>query len=178
MYGIYMIFTTPETANYYRELVQTQRKDWFLPLLFLPADVQERVIAWYALEVELAHVHHAVKEEMLGHIRYAWWQEAVEGLAAGQVREQPVLQALHRAGVAAEQLLPLVELYQQAFPEQPQVQVVAALVQQTAQAWVAQYATQKQQRRWQKATQIIAEHRIHFARRCESWLLMKLLFVW
>lgn len=48
------------------------------------ADVLERraMIALYAFEYELARVHEVVSEEALGLIRFQWWRESLEGIAA------------------------------------------------------------------------------------------------
>ena len=114
-----MIFTTGEMLSYYKDLVKAQQPDRFLAAMFLPSVIREAVIAIYALDMELEHVHHVVKEEMMGHIRYAWWQENIEKLPSGVVGEQPVLQAVANINIPTESLLSIVTAYRENFPEYP-----------------------------------------------------------
>jgi phytoene synthase len=53
------------------------------------------VIALYALNHVTAKIVTQVSEPMMGHIRLAWWREAIEELAVGQAaRAHPVVEAL------------------------------------------------------------------------------------
>lgn len=69
----------------------------------------------FALNCELIHVHHSVSEEMLGHIRYAWWAETV----AAFDKKHPVIEALAASGIPQDKLLALVNTYREAYPEMP-----------------------------------------------------------
>lgn len=187
-----MIFTTTETLSYYSSLVKTQRRDWFLAAMFLPASMREVVIAIYALDIELAHVHHVVKEEMMGHIRYAWWQENIEGLHNGVVNEHPVLQALANINIPQESLLSIVTAYRESFPEHPPE--IENIVQNIIKDYLdschtelvevslqSNDKTSRQARgdknKWKKSTAIISNHRKKYGAKLENWLLVKLLFV-
>ncbi len=164
-----MIFSTPETTDYYYSLVREQRRYEFLAAMFAPVALRDGLIALYALDIELAHIHHLVKEEMMGHIRYAWWQEAVEDLPAN-ASKQPVLQALSAAGFAAESLLPIVVAYRESFPETPENR--GELLQNAASEYLHSAG-----KKWQKATNKITRHRAKHGRKLYSWLLVKLFFI-
>jgi phytoene synthase len=168
-----MIFTTAETLSYYTSLVRTQRRDWFLAAMFLPIAVREAVIAIYSLDIELEHVHHMVKEEMIGHIRYAWWFESVEGLSgAAPVRDHPLFQAITNANISSEILLSLVTAYRESFPEMP------IEIDETVQNVVKKYLDSNlQSKKWKKASSVIAKHRKKYGLRRDGWLLIKLLFI-
>ncbi len=168
-----MIFTTAEIASYYTSLVRTQRRDWFLAAMFLPMATREAVIAIYALDIELEHVHHVVKEEMLGHIRYAWWFENVEGLSSSAlIRDHPVLQAVANANISPEILLAIVTPYRESFPEHPAE--IGAIVQDIISNYLANNSKIK---KWKKASTIITNHRKKHGLQRGNLLLLKLLFV-
>src|SRR5579864_8087467 len=104
------------TLSYCAQEVYRHDRDRFLLSLFVPTVRRETLLALYALNVELARVHAAISEEMIGHIRYAWWQEALEALyAGGRISGHPVLEALapaiHGGHIPSEALMPLVESY-------------------------------------------------------------------
>ncbi len=187
-----MIFTTTETLEYYTSLVKAQRRDEFLAAMFLPASMRGAVIAIYALDIELEHVHHVVKEEMMGHIRYAWWQENIEKLPSDVVGEQPVLQALANINISQESLLAIVTAYRESFPEHPPA--IGGIMQNIVKDYLDNCHTElvevslqnnektsRQARgdikKWKKASNIISNHRRKYGEKCYSWLLVKLLFV-
>ena len=174
-----MIFTTTETFLYYSSLVKTQRRDWFLAAMFLPASMREAVIAIYALDIELAHVHHVVKEEMMGHIRYAWWQENIEGLHNGVVNEHPVLQAIANINIPQESLLSIVTAYREYFPEQPPEieNIVQNVVEQYLDTVLLVMPAQAGIQTFFLSSDIISKHRKKYGAKLENWLLIKLLFV-
>ncbi len=51
-------------------------------------------MALWGLDLELAAIVAGTSEAMIGAIRLAWWREALEGLDAGTVPAQPLLQLL------------------------------------------------------------------------------------
>ncbi len=68
---------------------------WLAARLVEEAAARDELLALYALNDELARVAVSVREPMLGEMRLAWWEEALDGLAAGRGgRGQPVLEAL------------------------------------------------------------------------------------
>lgn len=170
-----MSFTTTENSENYINSVKIQRRDWFLAAMFLPLSVREAVLAIYALDVEMEHVHHVVKEEMIGHIRYAWWQEKIEALRSAEPTEgHPLLQALAASDIAVELLLPIVTAYRESFPEYPESsdEIVMDAVRNYILVMPAQAGIQ-----FNKATAIIANHRKKYGKKLGNWLLVKLLFV-
>ena len=57
-------------------------------------------MALFALDLEFGAIVASTTEPMIGEIRLAWWREALEGLDAGAVPAQPLLQ------LVASELLP------------------------------------------------------------------------
>jgi phytoene synthase len=158
--------------------LKAHNRDRFLQCLFVPEPARQQLITLYALEVELSHVHHAVREEMIGHIRYAWWQEAVEGLFDGKpARGHPVLEALKPiidAGYIDRSLLvALIESYREHFPQLPPEG--ASKADETAKAMLDVTAAHAVTG-WARAGRIIASHRARFARGAGGWLAAKLLW--
>jgi hypothetical protein len=111
--------STVENLLYCKELVKKIDYARYVQCAFAPRAQQAALYAYFALNCELRHVYHAVSEEMIGHIRFAWWQESVEGLFAGQQREHPVLQMLVQSGFTQDELVNLVVAYREAYPEMP-----------------------------------------------------------
>ena len=79
--------------DYCADLVRRLDYDRFLMSLFVPQTERPALLAVCALNAELAQVRSLVSEEMIGHIRLAWWQEALEAGAAPRI----VLAATHEA---------------------------------------------------------------------------------
>ena len=154
--------------------VQLHDRDRFYTALFVPSSAREALFALYALNAELLQVRQRVNEEMIGHLRYAWWQEAVEGLYAGHVAHgQPVLEALLPlvAQLPRDRMLALVDSYRAAFPDPPVGvdNILEALSLDVLRAFAVDAAG------WRKANAVIAEHRAHFGTRWNAWLMVKLL---
>ena len=74
--------------------LQARDRDRWLAALYAPAATRPGLMALFALDAELAQVVATTSEPMLGEIRLAWWRERLEGLDAGQVPAQPLLQAI------------------------------------------------------------------------------------
>ena len=88
--------------------------DRFLCIQLAPAARRAALYAVTAFSIELARIAETVSEPLLGHIRLAWWREALEEIMAGKSpRNHPVVLALaqlhaqHPAVLA--QLLRMVE---------------------------------------------------------------------
>lgn len=162
------------TLSYCAALAHRERRDWFWASLFAPASAREALYALYALDIELAHVHHAVSEEMIGHIRYAWWQEGIEALkTSGGPQAHPVFEAIREQQLSPDILLPLVESYREHFPNVPKVEV---LVQQAAKTILENRAPHSVGK-WEKATGVIARHRAKHGGGKNSLLIIRLLFL-
>ncbi len=76
-------------------LVRRVDEDRWLASRFAPADVQQRLIALYAVNYEIARTAETVREPGLGLIRLQWWNDAIAELfEGGQPRAHPALIAL------------------------------------------------------------------------------------
>jgi hypothetical protein len=143
-----------QDITYCTDLVRQTNRDFFLQSLFLKPAQREKALVIGALDAELRHVHAAVNEEMLGHIRYAWWKESIESIYNGQPRAHPVITSLAslKDEVTQDSLLKLVSLYQDTYPGWPEnsspciEELVSPLVDVQLQAW-------------QKAGNVITKHR-------------------
>lgn len=69
--------------------------DRWLTALFAPDASRLGLFALYAFNTEIARARESVSQPMIGQIRLQWWREAWDGIAAGQPRQHPVVQALH-----------------------------------------------------------------------------------
>lgn len=150
-----MQVSTSENFQYCKNLIKTHDYTRYLQCAFAPEPLRAQVYGYYALNAELRHIHHHVSEEMIGHIRYAWWREAMDQLGSPH-QQHPVLQALAGSGMEKKLLVQLVDCYREAYPAMPEQ--------------VPQYPIDDA--RWNKAGQVIAAH--HGSR---VWLLLKLLVV-
>lgn len=146
-------------------------RDRFFACLFVPRRCRDALMALCALCVELRHVHHAVSEELLAHVRYAWWQEHLDALYAGKPVAHPLLQELNVKPIPQEKLMALVEAYRGAYPDLPEVKTMEdelceALIEATCPSSLSA---------WRKAGHIIGSHRARYGMRRDSWLHIKLL---
>jgi phytoene/squalene synthetase len=157
--------------------VRAHGGDLHLLALFAPPAKRARLWPLYALATELAHIRHMVSEEMIGHIRYAWWRESLENLYAGHPRTlnsnsgHPVLEALHAElpHLPQSSLMNLVEAYAGPYPEAPtgEQEALAALT--------LPYLEPAEQKAWQKAHNVLKNHRTRHGGKKHSWLMLKLL---
>ncbi len=113
-----------ETVTTLREL----DRDRYFATLVLPALQRPAIQALYAFSAEIAAVRERAREPMPGEIRLQWWTDALGGKAHGEVRQNPLADALLDA--IAEYRLPtpplqrLIEarrfdLYQDPMPDLP-----------------------------------------------------------
>ena len=158
MYADSMQVSTSENTEYCKNLIKTHDYARYLQCAFLPEIMRDAAYGYYALDAELAHVHHVVSEEMIGHIRYAWWQESIEGLNTPAQRQHPVLLTLAGSGIEQEALA-LVISYREVYPELPEV------------ARALEFDNEK----WRRAGQVIAAHGQRYGNGAKLWLIIKLL---
>jgi phytoene synthase len=72
--------------------------DRYLAALFAPGERRDGVLALVLLNHELARVPELVSQPMAGLIRYQWWRDALDEIAAGRPpRQHPVVQVLAEA---------------------------------------------------------------------------------
>ncbi len=77
--------------------VRRMDHDRYLTALLAPDAARGKLIALYAFNAEIARVREMVSEPMLGQIRLQWWREAVDCIAAGEVRGHEAAVALNAA---------------------------------------------------------------------------------
>jgi phytoene synthase len=81
-----------------RHLKTVDPDRWLATRFIGDAERRADVMALYAFDRELERARTAVSEPMLGEIRLAWWQEAVDDAFAGRApRAHPVVEALDLA---------------------------------------------------------------------------------
>jgi 15-cis-phytoene synthase len=154
---------------YLLQMVRNHNRDRFLQSLFVPEPARDAVLAVYSLDAELAHVRAHVSEEMLAHIRYAWWEESLADIAAGKKpREHPVLLAIAENNLGAAGLA-LAQKYRAAYPDAPMENI--------ADESVALLIPTNVQMLWDKAGRIITKHRTRHGKKWNGWLAFKLLCI-
>jgi NADH dehydrogenase [ubiquinone] 1 alpha subcomplex assembly factor 6 len=83
------------TLPYCAGLVREQAPGRYLATLFAPAGVRPLLFGLYAFDHEIAKVRQLVSQPMAGLIRFQWWRDALDAIAAGQpAPAHPVAQAL------------------------------------------------------------------------------------
>jgi len=167
-----------DNHSYCFDLVRALRRDNFLHSLFVPAEQRENLLALYALDAELAHVHASVTEEVNAHIRYAWWQESLDDIYNGRPsRKHPVLESLapliQEKHLSHDTLVALVNSYRSCYPEMPHANdqldaMAGALLHSIAPEFV---------KGWEKAGVIIDKHRTRYGKHMNTWLSLKLMWL-
>ena len=77
------------------EQVRSGDYDRFLAIQLAPRAKRAALYAIVAFHVEIATIAEIVSEPLIGHIRLAWWREALEEIEAGKaVRKHPTVEAL------------------------------------------------------------------------------------
>jgi len=151
-----------KSLDYCRQLARSNAYGEYVCMLTLKPASRRRVLPLIALDAELRQVAAKVREEMLAHIRYAWWRE---NIVAKKAPEHPVLQALAGAGAAQESLAHMIDEAQTAWPKIADTH--AAL-----HAAVMASLDASGQERWQRGLQIVEKHG-----QSKKWVLpLKILF--
>lgn len=171
-----MNLSQPAPSHVSHEVYAHDRDSFWLSL-FVPQAQREGLLALYALNIELKNVHNATSEEMIGHIRYAWWQEALDGLYAGKVpRGHPVLEMLMRVVDAGHmpqmELELLIEAYRGAYPQLPSD--IEELMEKISVVYIRLTCPGAEQG-WRKAHVVIARHRRKYGKKRSRLLALKLL---
>jgi hypothetical protein len=167
-----------QNLSYPAQLVHDHDRQRFLQGLFVPEPARETVYAVLALDVELQHIRRHVSEEMLGHIRYAWWEESLAMIGEGEKpREHPVLMALvpiiEQGIVPGALFMQLAEIYRTHYPELPPENTI---IHEIASIVVCSLAPQAQHV-WSRAGNTIAKHRRQHGEGENHWLAFKLLWL-
>jgi 15-cis-phytoene synthase len=79
---------------YCQQVVGEADKERFLASLFAPADRRPSLFALFAFNTEVARVREVAREALAGEVRLQWWRDTLEGRAHGEVRANPVADAL------------------------------------------------------------------------------------
>lgn len=164
---------------YCAQQVYDRDRDGFLLSLFVPEPHRAPLHALLALNTELLHVRQQVTEEMIGHIRYAWWYEKLEALYDGQATPgHPVLEALQplvqQGLLPRPEMLALAETYRAHFPELPhdaQARLSALSLR------LVHNLCPEAEIRWLKARETIGKHRLKHPAGKTGRLALKLLFI-
>ena len=96
---------TPESAAYAAQYLRDNDRDRYLATLVLPDKEREAVTALYAFNADIASVRDRVTQPPAGEIRLQWWTDALTGTGHGNVRQNPLADAL--LSVIAEYGLPV-----------------------------------------------------------------------
>jgi len=99
---------------YCADAVRRLDRHRYLTAVLAPPDGRKRLLALYALNLELAKASELTSEPMLAEIRLTWWREAVAELYAGTPRKHMVVEALADAQIGEwlrqEELEALIEI--------------------------------------------------------------------
>lgn len=102
-----------DSFSYCEQLVRAADKDRFIASLFAPADRRAPLFSLYAFNAEIARVRELVHEPLAGEVRLQWWRDGLEGLTQGEMRANPVADALlatiARFKLRTERLVGLIE---------------------------------------------------------------------
>jgi phytoene/squalene synthetase len=80
------------------ELLRDHARARYLASLLAPPGVRPALFALYAFDHEISRVRRLVSEPMAGLIRFQWWRDAIDAIAAGRpAPAHPVAQALQQA---------------------------------------------------------------------------------
>lgn len=111
------------TFNTLFDMAKAHDYDRFLCALYGDKDLRPILITLIALNYELGKIRETVSEPMVGDIKLAWWREAIEGIFAGKVRNQTILQSLDsinsKHGLDEKLLLEMVEAREVDFEDSP-----------------------------------------------------------
>jgi phytoene synthase len=69
-------------------------RDRYFAVLMLPERARAPIAALYAFSAEIAAIRERAHEPAAGEIRLQWWKDALQGQGHGEVRQNPVADAL------------------------------------------------------------------------------------
>ncbi len=76
------------------QTLRAQDRDRYLATLVLPVEARRHITALYAFNAEVAGIRERVSGPQPGEIRLQWWNDALSGEGHGEVRQNPVADAL------------------------------------------------------------------------------------
>lgn len=83
-----------DAVSHCAELVRNADRDRFIATLFAPAHNRGALYAFYAFNIEVAHVRNRAREAAPGEIRLQWWREVLQGERHGEAMASPVAASL------------------------------------------------------------------------------------
>ncbi|KZL19122.1 All-trans-phytoene synthase [Pseudovibrio axinellae] len=83
-----------QAFDYCNDFVKRFSYERYLSTLYAPLSARPGLIALYAFACEIARIRELVNEPMPGEIRLQWWVDALSGTDHGDVRHNPVAQAV------------------------------------------------------------------------------------
>jgi phytoene synthase len=84
----------PESAAYATAELKQADRDRYFATLVLPPKTREAITALYAFNADIASVRERAREPAAGEIRLQWWADALTGEGHGNVRANPLADAL------------------------------------------------------------------------------------
>ena len=84
----------PESLRRATDSLSELDRDRYFATLVLPEPSRPAVTALYAFSAEIASIRERVHEPMPGEIRLRWWKDALGGAGHGEVRQNPLADAL------------------------------------------------------------------------------------
>jgi 15-cis-phytoene synthase len=118
----------PESARHAAEFLRESDRDRYYATLVVAAKHRAAIQALYAFAADVASVRDRAREPAPGEIRLQWWTDALRGAGHGNVRQNPLADALLGAiqdyGLPAGSLVRLIaarrfDLYDDPMPDVP-----------------------------------------------------------
>lgn len=168
--------STPNaSALHALHLLRDHARDEYFALSTLPPSARAALLPIAALEVELREIALKTSEEIIGHIRFAWWREQLQKLEAGQaVSGHPLLELLQvpmtSKAINFAMLEPVMDAVQNAYPTYLSESTDAL------HSLILQLLNDTDGAKYSRARMLIHRHRTAHGARKNIWLLMKLFF--
>lgn len=116
-----------ETMDEFISSVREREYDRFLAIQLAPMEKRAALYALTTLFIELSHVAEIVSETLIGHIRLAWWREALEEIANGQKpRQHPLVLALAEVYATHPQSWPSLQRMVEGFAAELDAELLAS----------------------------------------------------
>lgn len=108
----------------YAQTVRAHDPDRWLASLFAPAPLRADWCVLFAFNHEIAIIAETVSEEMIAHIRYAWWRELLDEACAGTPPRPhplaaPIAHLIHRHALPRTLFDRLLDAREHAFHSEP-----------------------------------------------------------
>ncbi len=84
----------PNSHDFAAQSLREHDRDRYLATLVLPAEARAHIAALYAFNADIAAIRERVSGPQPGEIRLQWWNDALAGDGHGEVRQNPLADAL------------------------------------------------------------------------------------